>query len=244
MSDPNWWHYENLESRVPCDWSPATRGDREYDQLDFHLDIGCGTVPKARLGIDRFAAPGVDLLVDLEWLLPAKPQPIAHQPEGVVGMTAEERALYTKTQDLYGMLGWQIYEEEKEYFRGLPFPDNSIESIISHHCLEHVRDGFIFLMDECYRVLKPGGIFRIIVPLFPSYSAIADPDHKRYFLEGVFETFCGTRDGDHWMESFSVPYTKCRFEMVDEDISPPTPGVDQWTPKDAREMRVALRKWD
>lgn len=232
MSDPNWWHYENLESRVPCDWSPATRGDREYDQLDFHLDLGAGTVPKARLGIDRFYAPGVDLLIDLERLQPFKaPHDAPAEHDLIARRTFEQFRNYRD-----GDSNWRV--------PGLPFPADSIESIISHHCLEHVGEGFIRLMDECHRVLKPGGIFRIIVPLFPSHTAVADPDHKRYFLEGVFETFCGTRDGDHWMESFSVPYTKCRFEMVDEDISPPTPEIDQWTPRDRREMRVALRKWD
>jgi SAM-dependent methyltransferase len=224
--NPDWWRYEQLESKAPYDWSPATRGDREYDQLDFHLDLGCGTVPKARLGIDRFLAPGVDLAIDLERLCPAE---------------QSENSWHQPTVDLYRAMGVDGPLIRRPM---LPFPDDSIESIISHHCLEHIRDGFVPLMDECHRVLKPGGIFRIIVPLFPSYSAVADPDHKRYFLEGVFETFCGTSGGEHWMESFSVPYTKSRFQMLDEDTSPPTIDIDQWRPNDAREMRVALRKWD
>lgn len=220
-----WWAYEQLESRVPCDWSPATRGDEPWDQIDFHLDLGCGTVPKARLGIDRFAAPGVDLAIDLEKLEPA---PI---------MSDRNEAMTTYQQTV------RRYEEAGLGAGVLPFPDNSINGIISHHCLEHIDGGFIPLMDEIHRVMQPGSFLRIIVPLFPSYSAIADPDHKRYFLEGVWGTFCGTPEGEHWMESFSVPYTKCRFEMVKEDRSPPTTLDKMWTPEDAREMRVTLRKW-
>jgi SAM-dependent methyltransferase len=217
-----WWRYENLEPRNTAEatWAPATRGDRPWDQIDFHLDLGCGTVPKGRLGIDRHPHPNVDLVMDLDYLYPdfSHGQTAAHwHEEGLEGPESRNP--------------------------GLPFPDNSIESIVSHHALEHIGDGFIRLMDECHRVLVPGGPMRIIVPLFPSYSAVADPDHKRYFMVGTFETFCGTPDGAHWHESFSVPYTSARFEMVEEDYSPPTPLDKMWTPEDAREIRVTLRKW-
>lgn len=49
--------------------------------------------------------------------------------------------------------------------KGLLFPDNSVEAIYCSHFLEHLTrfDAFSF-MNECYRVLIPGGIMRIIVP--------------------------------------------------------------------------------
>lgn len=227
----DWWQYDQLPSRDTSDWSPAHRGDSPFDAIDFHLDIGCGTVPKARLGIDRFWAPGVDLLIDLEKGLWPTQEP----------KTEEEKEAFHRTWSMFARFSWD--DDEVAPIPGLPFPDDSIKSIITHHCLEHIRDGFIPLMDEMHRVLEPGGFLRIITPLFPSYSAVADPDHKRYFMEGVWETFCGTPEGEHWMESFSVPYTKCRFEMVKEDRSAPTPPDKLWTPEDAREMRVTLRKW-
>lgn len=228
MADAAWWEYDQLESRIPCDWSPATRGDDPWDQIDFHIDLGCGTVPKARLGIDRFYAPGVGLAWDLD-SLSFVPAPDDCSPE--IEAVAKR--------------GWELAQSHPHHaLHMLPFPDNSIKSIITHHCLEHVGEGFIRLMDECYRVLEPGGFMRIIVPLFPSHSAMFDPDHKRMFLEGAFETFCGAANGEHWMESFSVPYTSARFKMVKEDRSPMTPPEDQWKKdKDAREMRVTLQKW-
>lgn len=60
--------------------------------------------------------------------------------------------------------------------RPLPFPDESVDSIYSEHVLEH----FTYLelkslLSECYRVLKPGGIFQAGVPdaglAFRAYSA-------------------------------------------------------------------------
>lgn len=126
----------------------------------------------------------------------------------------------------------------------LPWMDSSVASIISHHFFEHIGTGFIPLVDEIYRVLKPGGILRAITPLFPSRSAVEDPDHKRYFMEGTWETFCGfPGDGpqQHWHASFSVPYTKARFEMVEKICTPPVePGLE-WGQDDVREIRVALR---
>ncbi len=229
---PDWWEYDNLESGEPYNWHEpeAARGDSPYDQLDFHVDIGCGTIKKGRIGIDRHLAPGVDLCIDLESLTPSK-------------LPAEQGFRHEETERQYETMGLCKVGAEGEFMSRLPFPDGSIESIISHHCMEHVADGFVRLMDECYRVLKPGGLLRVIVPLFPSKSAVEDPDHKRYFMEDTFQTFCGAADGRHWHESFSVPYTKCRFEMVDstftERLEDP---AEWWGPKDARELRVALRK--
>lgn len=47
----------------------------------------------------------------------------------------------------------------------LPFDDNTFKGVYSEHCLEHLNpnDSF-FLISELCRVLKPGGIARIIVP--------------------------------------------------------------------------------
>lgn len=227
--DPEWWQYDKLPSDAPYDWSPAERGDNPWDQTDFHLDLGCGTLKKARLGIDRHWAPGVDLIMDMEYLtwLPAPPE---YGPEA---MAATQRSKDTC----------------KDKSGHLPFPDDSIESIISHHMMEHIGPNFIHLMDECHRVLKPGGILRIIVPCFPSTAAVEDPDHKRYFMPRTFNTFEGAQNGQHWHEGFSVPYTNCRFEIPDEhganpDYSPLVEPEDQWTEKDVREIRVTLRKWE
>lgn len=48
-----------------------------------------------------------------------------------------------------------------------PIPDNSIEYIYSAHFFEHINDETAYnLLKESKRVLKPGGIIRIILPDF------------------------------------------------------------------------------
>ena len=64
----------------------------------------------------------------------------------------------------------------------LPFDDNSFHVIRAHDALEHIRDGFEQLMDECFRVLKPKGVFDILVPRFPMPSSTMHPDHYRFFI--------------------------------------------------------------
>lgn len=216
---------------APPNWSHAAAGGNPYDNLDFHVDLGCGTLKKGRIGIDRHAAPGVNIVMNLDPLeilgLPTVPNEDA----------AEGRNLPHFTTNLFSGAFGNILTAGR-----LPFEDSSIKSIISHHCLEHIGEGFIPLIDEVYRVLEPGGIFRAITPLFPSRTAVEDPDHCRYFMEGTWETFCGQPGpGGHWHEAFSVPYTQARFELVDKIWTVATGDV--WSSGDsgAREIRVALR---
>ena len=49
--------------------------------------------------------------------------------------------------------------------RGLPFSSDSLTAIYSSHMLEHLHHRQAEqLLDECHRVLEPGGILRIVVP--------------------------------------------------------------------------------
>lgn len=49
--------------------------------------------------------------------------------------------------------------------RGLPLPDGSVDGVFHEHVLEHLptRVGYGFLR-ECRRVLRPGGVLRVVVP--------------------------------------------------------------------------------
>ncbi len=43
---------------------------------------------------------------------------------------------------------------------GLPFRDGTVDAIYSHHVIEHLSD-LDFHFSELFRVLKPGGVFRV-----------------------------------------------------------------------------------
>lgn len=50
--------------------------------------------------------------------------------------------------------------------KGLPsFPERSVDYIFTEHFLEHIeREEAVVLLRDCRRVLKPGGVMRIVVP--------------------------------------------------------------------------------
>src|SRR5262249_51146704 len=50
--------------------------------------------------------------------------------------------------------------------RGIPFDDNSVPAIYSSHFFEHLtKADSEALLKECFRVLKPKGMIRVVVPL-------------------------------------------------------------------------------
>ena len=82
----------------------------------------------------------------------------------------------------------------RDLIRGLPFGDNTIDEIFTSHTFEHLKgeEDFIFVMNECYRVLKSNGILRIVVPSgYKLEWALRDPTHNRVFFEQTFWYFCG-----------------------------------------------------
>jgi predicted SAM-dependent methyltransferase len=49
--------------------------------------------------------------------------------------------------------------------RGIPYPDNYFEAVYHSHLLEHLDTFQVqFFLRECFRVTKPGGIQRVVVP--------------------------------------------------------------------------------
>jgi SAM-dependent methyltransferase len=83
--------------------------------------------------------------------------------------------------------------------RRLPFADGSFEEVRLHHVLEHIeRRDLVGVMNEVHRVLAEGGKVDIEVPVFPYWTAIADPTHCSFFVSQTFDYFDqGGQYADH-----------------------------------------------
>ena len=108
-----------------------------------------------------------------------------------------------------------------------PFEDGTFDEVRCHHVLEHLpsvtyvfheawdrtRDGahipafieprntLIDVMNEMHRILKAGGTANIEVPVFPYWTAIADPTHRQFFVPQTFWYFCrGSFQGSSYAE--------------------------------------------
>jgi len=85
--------------------------------------------------------------------------------------------------------------------RGLPFCDNSVDYIKADSVLEHIEsnDDFIFIMNECLRVLKKEGTMYIRCPHWRGQSRYKDPTHCRDFDE---KTFTYLQKENRWRYGF------------------------------------------
>jgi len=78
--------------------------------------------------------------------------------------------------------------------KGIPFLDSSVSIVYSSHTFEHFTyDESCVVTRECFRVLKPGGILRIVVPdlgiMVRDYLAdIADPMASHRFVSRLLLT--------------------------------------------------------
>lgn len=60
---------------------------------------------------------------------------------------------------------WKVRPLVHDITKPLPFPANSVSAIYGSHVLEHLyRSDAVQLLADCKRVLKPGGILRLVVP--------------------------------------------------------------------------------
>lgn len=111
-----------------------------------------------------------------------------------------------------------------------PFEDNEFDYILARHALEHVphhiagygKDGFILVMEEFHRILKPGGTLEAVSPYYEADSVWQDPTHTRPMHPEVFSYFS---DGVKWSY-----YSTARFELVERRISGWVARVSQFLP--------------
>lgn len=107
-----------------------------------------------------------------------------------IGGGTNRRPGYANLDPMHGDEGLRCRVQD-----GIPLPDNSCEAAFASHILEHIPQGNerIKALNEVHRVLVPGGIFEIIVPLVgytdgggaghlvQGWQPYADPTHVSFW---------------------------------------------------------------
>ena len=86
--------------------------------------------------------------------------------------------------------------------KGLLCKDDSVDKVVAFDFLEHVPIGkTIFVVDEIWRVLKPGGVFVHFTPSTDGRGAFQDPTHVSfwninswlYYTDGIWSGMYGIK---------------------------------------------------
>jgi SAM-dependent methyltransferase len=113
----------------------------------------------------------------------------------IIGILSEERYESLLQVDP-GILRWDMRN-------GTPFADGTFDMVYHSHFLEHIdRKAAPYLLKECRRVLKQGGIIRVVVPdleqavikYMTSLERLRDGDaeaatHYAEAMDGLFDQF-------------------------------------------------------
>jgi len=87
---------------------------------------------------------------------------------------------------------------------GIPLPDNYADYIKAYDFIEHIQDK-IKIMNEIWRVLKPGGVADIMVPSTDGRAAFQDPTHISFWNENSFHYYLNEdEDSVHTKYSRSI----------------------------------------
>lgn len=108
-----------------------------------------------------------------------------------------------------------------------PFGNDEFDEVICNHIIEHVGDVIKFI-EELHRIIKPGGILRIVTPHHSNGRAYADPTHRRYLSTASLDCFivgAGNVKPGFWGRVFETHfpamdfYSSARFEKVETRLS-------------------------
>ena len=103
----------------------------------------------------------------------------------------------------------------------IPFGDNTFDFCTAFDFIEHIprnsypqgkpRLAFLELMNEIYRVLKPGGMLLHSTPAFPSKEAFQDPTHVNIITEDTMpDYFCEPKN---WAKGYGFNGS---FELIEQ----------------------------
>lgn len=113
----------------------------------------------------------------------------------------------------------------------IPFPwaDDTFEEIFAKDILEHLGENskhFIKIISEMYRVTKPGGTWKVIVPHWNCDLAYDDPTHVRVITASMFKLFDQEKNVEAYktrrsdtplglIHNIDLQITDVKFDMIE-----------------------------
>ncbi len=67
-----------------------------------------------------------------------------------------------------------------------PWQDEEFEKVIALDVMEHLKRDVNEWLDECWRILKPGGLLVLKLPAWDHPVSHRDPTHRRLFHQDAF----------------------------------------------------------
>lgn len=122
-----------------------------------------------------------------------------------------------------------------------PWQNESVDEIYCSHFVEHVPD-LVSFMNECYRILKPGGTMEIAHPYQHNNRAWQDPTHVRALNEMSWAYY----DAE-WREANKLDHYAIAtdFEVTDlEYVLAPEFAGQRDTPAMRQKMRYSVNVID
>lgn len=106
--------------------------------------------------------------------------------------------------------------------RGLPFNDSIFDGVRAHHVIEHFTgDDLLFIIDEMWRVTKPGGQLEVTVPDATSPNRYRDPTHlERDWHEDSFMLWAVGADGNHLIFVGPAYQRHAKLELLTTAVNP------------------------
>ena len=122
----------------------------------------------------------------------------------------------------------------------LPIEDNTFDIVYSSHTLEHIREEYLEnIIQNIYRILKPGGLFRIIVPNFIKSISELKKNNINYFKKINKEV--GTGNSNRIIDRFSrfnISYAINNKSMGPELDQNDVNKIMNSEPKDIRRLMI------
>jgi SAM-dependent methyltransferase len=157
----------------------------QVDMSSSHLDLGCGAVPRNPYRREQLF--GVDIRRSSD--SPAN----IHTANLTVDSIPFEDCRFDSVS------AFDFFEHIPRIF---PTPDG-----------ESTRFPFVELMNEVYRVLKPGGLLYALTPAYPASEAFQDPTHVNIISENTHLYFTGDAPLAR-MYGFVGTFSLCRAAWV------------------------------